>query len=81
MTAERDAFGFYFSAHPVDSQRHLLAAHKVKSFAELSSIRAPADGGRSPDDDGGDGRKRPLAHLGQGPPLHDGDDLRPVGPI
>ncbi|MDQ3077405.1 MAG: DNA polymerase III subunit alpha [Pseudomonadota bacterium] len=47
MTAERDAFGFYFSAHPVDSQRHLLAAHKVKSFAELSSIRAPVDGGRS----------------------------------
>ena len=47
MTAERDAFGFYFSAHPVDSQRHLLAAHKVKSFAELASIRAPADGGRS----------------------------------
>ena len=41
MTAERDAFGFYFSAHPVDSQRHLLAAHKVKSFAELSAIRAP----------------------------------------
>ena len=47
MTAERDAFGFYFSAHPVDSQRHLLAAHKVKAFAELSAIRAPADGGRS----------------------------------
>ncbi|MDQ3074869.1 MAG: DNA polymerase III subunit alpha [Pseudomonadota bacterium] len=47
MAAERDAFGFYFSAHPVDSQRHLLAAHKVKSFAELSAIRAPADGGRS----------------------------------
>jgi DNA polymerase-3 subunit alpha len=47
MTAERDAFGFYFSAHPVDSQRHLLAAHKVKSFADLSSMRAPADGGRS----------------------------------
>jgi len=47
MTAERDAFGFYFSAHPVDSQRHLLAAHKVKTFAELASIRAPADGGRS----------------------------------
>jgi DNA polymerase-3 subunit alpha len=47
MTAERDAFGFYFSAHPVDSQRHLLAAHKVKSFAELSSLPAPAEGGRS----------------------------------
>ncbi|MEO6581163.1 MAG: DNA polymerase III subunit alpha [Sphingomicrobium sp.] len=47
MTAERDAFGFYFSAHPVDAQRHLLAAHRVKSFAELASLPAPADGGRS----------------------------------
>ena len=47
MTAERDAFGFYFSAHPVDAQRHLLAAHKVKSFAELGALPAPADGGRS----------------------------------
>ena len=41
MTAERDAFGFYFSAHPVDAQRHLLAAHRVKSFAELASLPAP----------------------------------------
>jgi DNA polymerase-3 subunit alpha len=39
MAAERDAFGFYFSAHPVDAQRHLLAAHKVKSFAELSGLQ------------------------------------------
>jgi len=38
MTAERDAFGFYFSAHPVDAQRHLLAAHKVRSFADLSEL-------------------------------------------
>ena len=44
MAAERDAFGFYFSAHPVDAQRHLLAAHKVRNFAELS---APAEGERS----------------------------------
>ncbi|MGH6705301.1 MAG: DNA polymerase III subunit alpha, partial [Sphingomicrobium sp.] len=44
MAAERDAFGFYFSAHPVDAQRHLLAAHKVRNFAELE---APADGSRS----------------------------------
>jgi DNA polymerase-3 subunit alpha len=36
MSAERDAFGFYFSAHPVDSSRHLLAAHKVKTFAEIA---------------------------------------------
>jgi DNA polymerase-3 subunit alpha len=47
MAAERDAFGFYFSAHPVDSQRHLLAAHKVRSFAELAAMPAPPDGGRS----------------------------------
>jgi DNA polymerase-3 subunit alpha len=45
MTAERDAFGFYFSAHPVDAQRHLLAAHQVRSFAELSGI--PLAEGRS----------------------------------
>jgi DNA polymerase-3 subunit alpha len=36
MAAERDAFGFYFSAHPVDAARHLLAAHKVKTFAEIA---------------------------------------------
>jgi DNA polymerase-3 subunit alpha len=47
MSAERDAFGFFFSAHPVDTQRHLLAAHKVRSFAEVAALPAPADGGRS----------------------------------
>jgi DNA polymerase-3 subunit alpha len=41
MAAEREAFGFYFSAHPVDAARHLLAAHKVKSFAELADVRIP----------------------------------------
>jgi DNA polymerase-3 subunit alpha len=45
MAAEREAFGFYFSAHPVDAQRHLLAAHKVKSFADLSDL--PLGEGRS----------------------------------
>ncbi|WP_294121059.1 DNA polymerase III subunit alpha [Sphingomonas sp.] len=45
MAAEREAFGFYFSAHPVDAQRHLLAAHKVRSFAELSGM--PLTEGRS----------------------------------
>jgi DNA polymerase-3 subunit alpha len=39
MAAERDAFGFYFSAHPVDAAKHLLAAHKVKTFAELAELR------------------------------------------
>jgi DNA polymerase-3 subunit alpha len=47
MAAEHDAFGFYFSAHPVDAQRHLLAAHQVKTFGELASVPVAADGGRS----------------------------------
>jgi DNA polymerase-3 subunit alpha len=38
MAAEREAFGFYFSAHPVDTARHLLAAHKVRTFAEISEF-------------------------------------------
>ena len=47
MAAERDAFGFYFSAHPIDQQRHLLSAHKVRAFADLASLPPPADGGRT----------------------------------
>ena len=39
MTAEREAFGFYFSAHPIQAHAHLLALHKVKSFGELGDIR------------------------------------------
>src|SRR6185503_14679221 len=46
MAAERDAFGFYFSAHPVDGARHLLAAHKVRTFAELAEVNIP-EGERS----------------------------------
>ena len=47
MSAERDAFGFYFSAHPVDAQRHLLAAHKVRRFSNLSALTIPTDGTRA----------------------------------
>jgi DNA polymerase-3 subunit alpha len=39
MAAEYEAFGFYFSAHPVETQAHLLAAHNVKRFGELAEIR------------------------------------------
>ena len=41
MAGERDAFGFYFSAHPVDAQKHLLAAYKVRTFAEISTFNIP----------------------------------------
>jgi DNA polymerase III subunit alpha len=47
MAAEKESFGFYFSAHPVDNYRHLAQAHGAKTFAELGSLPAPADGGRS----------------------------------
>src|SRR4051812_3411750 len=39
MAAERDSFGFYFSAHPVDASKHLLAAHKVRTYAQLADMR------------------------------------------
>jgi DNA polymerase III subunit alpha len=38
MAAERDAFGFYYSSHPVEAQAHLLATHNVKRFGELAEI-------------------------------------------
>jgi DNA polymerase-3 subunit alpha len=47
MAQEKESFGFYFSAHPVDSYRHLAEAHGAKSFADLGALPAPAEGGRS----------------------------------
>ena len=44
MAAERDSFGFYFSAHPVDSHRHLLEANKAKTFAQLADVPMPSEG-------------------------------------
>ena len=47
MAAEKESFGFYFSAHPVDNYRHLAEAHGARRFADLAALPAPADGGRS----------------------------------
>jgi DNA polymerase-3 subunit alpha len=47
MAAEKEAFGFYFSAHPTDRYRHLASANGARTFSELSSLPASADGGRS----------------------------------
>jgi DNA polymerase-3 subunit alpha len=47
MAAEKESFGFYFSAHPVDSYRHLAAAHGARTFAQVGELPGPADGGRS----------------------------------
>ncbi len=47
MAQERDAFGFYFSAHPVDRFRHLAEAHHARNFAAVCGMPAPADGSRT----------------------------------
>jgi DNA polymerase-3 subunit alpha len=47
MAAEKEAFGFYFSAHPVDRYRHLAEAHGAKSFAAVSEWNI-AEGTRTP---------------------------------
>jgi DNA polymerase-3 subunit alpha len=47
MAAERDAFGFYFSDHPVDHHKHLLAAHRVRASGDLAAVPLPTDGGRA----------------------------------
>jgi DNA polymerase-3 subunit alpha len=41
MAAEREAFGFYFSAHPIEAHNHVLAAHKVRTFARLLDVHVP----------------------------------------
>ncbi len=41
MAAEKEAFGFYFSAHPTDSYRHLAQAHGCRSFTEWCAMPAP----------------------------------------
>ncbi|MEP6785784.1 MAG: DNA polymerase III subunit alpha [Sphingomonadales bacterium] len=37
MSAEREAFGFYFSAHPVDRFRHVANSHGARNFTSLAS--------------------------------------------
>ena len=46
MTQEKEAFGFYFSAHPIDRYRHLVDAHGAKSYgaycgASIGEERVP----------------------------------------
>jgi DNA polymerase-3 subunit alpha len=46
MAAEKEAFGFYFSAHPTDRYRHLAAANGARSFTELAAMPVAADAPR-----------------------------------
>jgi DNA polymerase-3 subunit alpha len=47
MAAEKESFGFYFSAHPVDNYRHLAEANGARTFAALGALPASAEGGRA----------------------------------
>ena len=47
MEQEREAFGFYFSAHPVDRYAHLAKMHGVRSYAALGELPIPSDGTRA----------------------------------
>jgi DNA polymerase III subunit alpha len=47
MNAEKEAFGFYFSAHPVDRYSHLSAAHGARTYAAIAAQAAPVDGART----------------------------------
>ncbi|WP_260599140.1 DNA polymerase III subunit alpha [Sphingomonas endolithica] len=47
MDQEKEAFGFYFSAHPVDRHAHLAKAHGVRHFAALADLQIPDDGTRA----------------------------------
>ncbi|MEQ9661835.1 MAG: DNA polymerase III subunit alpha, partial [Parasphingopyxis sp.] len=46
MAHEKDAFGFYFSAHPVDTHRHIARAFGAQTYADIAQIERPAGGGR-----------------------------------
>ena len=47
MVQEKDAFGFYFSSHPVDQYRHLAAAHGARPLAAIVADGAPRDSDRA----------------------------------
>jgi DNA polymerase-3 subunit alpha len=44
MAKERDNFGFYFSAHPVEGYRAIASANGARSYASLIDAGAPAGG-------------------------------------
>jgi DNA polymerase-3 subunit alpha len=41
IAAERDAFGYYFSAHPLDRYEHLAKLHGARPIASLGEIPIP----------------------------------------
>ncbi len=46
MEKELDAFGFYFSAHPLSSFAHILKAKGAKTYSRYVELGGPAGGGK-----------------------------------
>ncbi|WNO52463.1 DNA polymerase III subunit alpha [Stakelama saccharophila] len=46
IAAEKDAFGFYFSAHPLDRYAHLARTHQARTLASINEFEVP-EGGRA----------------------------------
>ena len=46
LNAEKEAFGFYFSAHPVDRYRQIVGAHGARSFGALAGTGGEGREGR-----------------------------------
>ena len=44
MEQEKEAYGFYFSAHPVDRHRHLAKMHGARAYTALAELPIPSDG-------------------------------------
>ncbi|WP_445193222.1 DNA polymerase III subunit alpha [Sphingomonas sp. Tas61C01] len=47
MEQEKEAFGFYFSSHPVDRHSHLARMHGARQFTALGELHIPDDGTRA----------------------------------
>ena len=47
MEQEKEAFGFYFSAHPVDRHAHIARMHGARNFVALADLNIPDDGSRA----------------------------------
>ncbi|KQM65969.1 DNA polymerase III subunit alpha [Sphingomonas sp. Leaf17] len=47
MEQEKEAFGFYFSAHPVDRYAHIAKSHGARSYTALTELAIPSDGSRA----------------------------------
>ncbi|AQR73268.1 DNA polymerase III subunit alpha [Sphingomonas sp. LM7] len=41
ITAEKDAFGYYFSAHPLDRYAHLVRSQGARDIATLNDVQIP----------------------------------------